>query len=334
MNLKLKHLGTLRFGRLLGHFAVLLTAASVLSACAETQFLASTFKRVGKSNQGTIGNYKIGNPYQIKGVWYYPSEDFDYDETGIASWYGSKFHGRKTANGEAYDMNGVSAAHKTLPLPTIVRVTNLENGRSLKLRINDRGPYAHGRIIDLSRRASQLLGFQKQGTARVRVAVLSDESRTLAARMKGQTELANLGSPITVNKLPKPKVSAETLPTIEGAKNTSSVSYSMPNDKNETKKGEPQLASVPAEISETVSIQPVSDTKIFVQAGAFSYFDNANRVRARLSELGNVTISSVLVGDRDLFRVRVGPMTNITDADQMLEQVIGAGYTNARTIID
>ncbi|MEQ1868252.1 MAG: septal ring lytic transglycosylase RlpA family protein, partial [Micropepsaceae bacterium] len=115
------------------------------------------------------GNYKVGTPYQIAGVWYYPKEDPFYDETGVASWYGEDFHGKATANGERYDMDAFTAAHRTLPMPTIVRVTNLENGRSIKLRVNDRGPYARGRIIDVSNRAAKLLGFSNKGTARVRV---------------------------------------------------------------------------------------------------------------------------------------------------------------------
>ena len=112
---------------------------------------------------------KIGKPYTINGVWYYPKEDPTYDETGIASWYGSAFHGKVTANGERYDMNTMTAAHKTLPMPSIVEVTNLENGRVLRLRVNDRGPFVQGRIIDVSRRAAEMLGFRNKGTARVRV---------------------------------------------------------------------------------------------------------------------------------------------------------------------
>src|ERR1051326_5588818 len=115
------------------------------------------------------GVYKVGQPYQIDGTWYYPSEQPDYDETGIASWYGPTFYGRRTANGEVYDGEALTAAHRTLPMPVNVRVTNLENGRSIVVRVNDRGPYARGRIIDLSRHAAELLGVVQNGTARVRV---------------------------------------------------------------------------------------------------------------------------------------------------------------------
>ncbi|MSO75680.1 MAG: septal ring lytic transglycosylase RlpA family protein [Alphaproteobacteria bacterium] len=126
------------------------------------------------------GTYKVGKPYQIDGVWYYPREDFGYAETGIASWYGEAFHAKRTANGERYDMTALTAAHRTLPLPSLVRVTNLENGRSLVVRVNDRGPFARGRIIDMSSRSATLLGFQGQGTAKVRVEVMARESRLLA----------------------------------------------------------------------------------------------------------------------------------------------------------
>src|SRR3974390_2958601 len=115
------------------------------------------------------GIYKVGQPYQIEGTWYYPREQPDYDETGIASWYGPSFHGQHTANGEIFDATGISAAHRTLPMPVNVRVTNLENGKSLMVRVNDRGPFARGRIIDLSVGAAKLLGFYGKGTARVRV---------------------------------------------------------------------------------------------------------------------------------------------------------------------
>ena len=117
----------------------------------------------------TKGTYKVGSSYQINGVWYYPQDDPNYDQTGIASWYGDPFHGRKTANGETFDKNLITAAHPTLPMPTIARVTNLENGRSIIVRINDRGPFAKGRIIDLSQKSAQLLGFEQAGVAKVRV---------------------------------------------------------------------------------------------------------------------------------------------------------------------
>ncbi|WP_337266703.1 septal ring lytic transglycosylase RlpA family protein [Oryzifoliimicrobium ureilyticus] len=115
------------------------------------------------------GRYLVGNPYQVRGKWYYPKEDFSYNKTGIASWYGSAFHGRLTANGEVYDQLHLSAAHPTLPLPSYARVTNLENGSSVIVRVNDRGPYHEGRIIDLSNKTADLLDMQHSGTGRVRV---------------------------------------------------------------------------------------------------------------------------------------------------------------------
>ena len=115
------------------------------------------------------GVYKIGTPYQVAGLWYYPREQPRLDETGIASWYGTEFHGRKTANGEIYDMHALTAAHPTLPLPSLVAVTNLANGRTLLVRVNDRGPFARGRVIDLSNRVARELGLEHQGTGEVRV---------------------------------------------------------------------------------------------------------------------------------------------------------------------
>jgi rare lipoprotein A len=112
---------------------------------------------------------KIGKPYQVFGKTYYPADDRDYDQRGIASWYGPGFHALNTANGERYDQDDLTAAHKTLPMPSYVEVENLDNGRKLVVRINDRGPFVEGRIIDLSRKSAQLLGVDRVGTARVRV---------------------------------------------------------------------------------------------------------------------------------------------------------------------
>ena len=113
------------------------------------------------------GRDQIGKPYKVKGKWYYPKEIQDYKAAGTASWYGDAFHGRLTANGEIYDMNHLSAAHPTMPLPSYARVTNKKNGTSVIVRVNDRGPYAHNRLIDLSKRAAQLLDYTSTGTAQV-----------------------------------------------------------------------------------------------------------------------------------------------------------------------
>jgi rare lipoprotein A len=115
------------------------------------------------------GTYRVGEPYVVGGRTYVPQYNPHYNAVGLASWYGDDFHGRYTANGEIFDLNGISAAHPTMPLPSYARVTNLSNGRSLIVRVNDRGPYAHDRIIDLSMRAAHLLGFYSRGTALVRV---------------------------------------------------------------------------------------------------------------------------------------------------------------------
>lgn len=115
------------------------------------------------------GVYRIGSPYMVAGRVYVPEADPNYRADGLASWYGEDFHGRATANGEIFDLNGISAAHPTLPLPSYVRVANLSNGRSLIVRVNDRGPYHANRIIDVSMRAAHLLGFTNRGTAWVRV---------------------------------------------------------------------------------------------------------------------------------------------------------------------
>src|SRR5437588_12423528 len=163
---------------------VILAIGFLLAGC------ASSGPQLGDNHHR---RFRVGQPnytvaaYQVNGVWYHPKADYNYDETGTASWYGPGFDGKPTSDGEIYDMNQLSAAHKTLPLPSVVQVTNLQNGRALQLRVNDRGPFIDGRLIDLSRRAAQLLGFEGVGMAPVRVRILKDESIQVAqAAMRGE----------------------------------------------------------------------------------------------------------------------------------------------------
>src|SRR5471030_1374765 len=155
-----------------------LSAVLVLVACLGA---CASHRGGGGSSAGvpSRGAYKVGNPYQIDGVTYVPQEEFNHVETGVASWYWPGFHSKATANGETYDQGDHTAAHRTLQMPAIVRVTNLDNGRSTVVRINDRGPYARGRIIDMSRAAAEDLQMTGRGTAHVRIDQLGPESQAV-----------------------------------------------------------------------------------------------------------------------------------------------------------
>ncbi|MDO9337419.1 MAG: septal ring lytic transglycosylase RlpA family protein [Caulobacter sp.] len=151
-----------------GGLALALIATASLAACATPRLSPriSEGRPPPKSGDRLPGTMR---PYQVRGVWYTPREQPNYNEVGMASWYGQQFHNRQTANGEMFDMWVISAAHKTLPLPSIVEVTNLDNGKKIKVRVNDRGPFVDGRIIDMSRAGADALGFSGKGMARVRV---------------------------------------------------------------------------------------------------------------------------------------------------------------------
>jgi rare lipoprotein A len=166
------------------------------------------------------GVYRVGAPYVVAGRVYVPEENPSYRADGLASWYGEDFHGRQTANGEVFDLNGISAAHPTLPLPCYARVTNLSNGRSIIVRVNDRGPYHGNRIVDVSVRASQLLGFQNNGTAWVRVEYVGQaplagsDDRVLASTLR-QDEPAPLPNSVKLADA-KPIVPATLTPVERG----------------------------------------------------------------------------------------------------------------------
>lgn len=240
----------------------------------------------------------MGNPYRVANTWYYPKEDPSYDRTGVASWYGPGFHGKRTANGEIYNMNDLTAAHTTLPMPSYVRVTNLDNGRSMVLRVNDRGPFAKNRIIDVSRRAAQLLGFEHQGTARVRVqAVAPDGSLIHEAK----------AAPVQPVVQPGPAVVAAPVERVEVAVLAGSTMDAPPAAKTEL---------------------------VFVQAGAFSTYGNAERLAKQLRELAAVQLSLVQAGDQRLYRVRLGPLASRDEADNVLDRVLALGHSAARIVAD
>jgi len=314
-----------------------LIAASgfMLASCAETEIVANTTKEITHAATPEAKSqpvYKVGKPYQVDGVWYYPGVDYSYVATGIASWYGPDFHGKYTANGEVFDMNEVTGAHKTLPLPSIARVTNLENGRSILVRINDRGPFVNGRIVDLSRRAAQLLGFEQAGTAKVRVEVEADQSRQLALSLPHDSKeiepapavVAAPRAAVVAQALPPPGQLASAAPTPPPAPaKPPSIVQAI---------ADPPPAAIKAPLPVVIQGAP-GPTNVYIQAGAFSQFDNANRLRAQLSPLGDAKISPVMVNNQQMFRVRLGPLGNVGAADQLLDRVIKAGYKDAELIV-
>ena len=267
-----------------------------LLGCSEATFLVNSAKRIGTWGDESI--YKIGTPYKINGKWYYPAVDYDYKEIGIASWYGPGFHGKKTANGEIFDQNKVSAAHRTLPMPSIVRVTNLENGKVLpKVRVNDRGPFAGNRIIDLSKKAAQELGFVNTGIAKVKVEILENESREYA--------LVNSGNKITKVE------SAE----IKEIKKTEIVNNF---DKQKIKEKE-KKKSHNKDVDEQNSI--LSDKKLAIQVGAFTDHRNAKSLTQKLSDF-QAYIERTFVNNKYLYRVRIGPIENLNLAENIKKKTL------------
>jgi len=321
----------------------------LLSGCAETQLVTHWAKTLWPGEQETkSGTYKVGKPYNVDGVVYHPQENFRLVETGIASWYGPGFHAQYTANGEKYDQNELTAAHRTLQLPSIVRVTNLENGKSVIVRVNDRGPFKHGRIMDVSKRAAELLGFIGQGTARVRIEVMENESRIIAEAARRGDDTTRVASAAGTKEAEM--ASAAPLPEIEESAESLPESLKTPTITVEELKApgvyapppaRPQPSSRMAEGSvrqgrflpaPVVSTAPVSPTGIFVQAGSFAVRENAERLKDNLSRISRTVIEPVTVNGRDMYRVKLGPIATVEEADALLEKVIRAGQGAARVV--
>ena len=319
----------------------------VLAGCAETQLAGAVMKEVSRSEvpSGQGGYWKVGNPYQIAGEWYYPKEDERYDRTGIASWYGPQFHKKMTANGEIFNMYQVSAAHPTLPMPVMARVTNLENGRQIIVRINDRGPFARGREIDMSMRAAELLGFKEQGTAKVRVQYLGkadgwtgEQGLQTAAAEPAPTPPP--AAPVTAQAATQmqpvedddDRIATAGLPPAPGLP-------SAPVDISLLAGGASAAGTVPAAsapgvpASQTTAMAPVVDN-FFVQAGSFRSASNANALASQLSDLGPVEVTESIVDGTPWYRVRVGPVNNAQGADGLLESVISRGQNGAKVVIN
>ncbi|HEX3431640.1 MAG TPA: septal ring lytic transglycosylase RlpA family protein [Rhizomicrobium sp.] len=328
-----------------GRIAILCASTALVAACSTSPAPEPELSSVSLPSGN--GVYKIGEPYEQEGVWYYPREQPEYDETGIASWYGADFHGRRTANGEVFDLNGLTAAHPTLPMPVNVRVTNLENGKSLVLRVNDRGPFRRGRIIDVSQRAAQLLGFYGQGTAKVRVTYLAraDGPPGTPADTTTETAVATAGTAVgaaptaavqvaaldPVSTHPAMAAAAPAAPAADPAA-PESPSFDAPSPSPE--KIDAKLAAN-ADATPVVATLPVpAATHIFIQLGAFSIKENAERLKDKFSAAGNLTISPIDRKGRILYKVRVGPFDDVRAADSALAQITGLGSNDAKIVVD
>lgn len=267
---------------------------------------------------------KIGNPYNIKnehgqGIWYTPLRDSTgYREYGVASWYGHDFHAKKTANGEDYNMYSYTAAHKTLPLPTYVRVTNTQNGKSIVVRVNDRGPFYKNRLIDMSYAGAKALGFDKQGTAPVLVEAISvyggDVDRSNFAPNK--TRYAQQSQP-NYNIKAQQKVKEQ---------------LSRPVSSFTTR-----IANRNKAINQTTNVQNSSpdiigsaSTEYFIQLGSFTDINNARRLYySARRNIGNVKITSLPIKNRTYYRVIVDKIDDVEKASVILENVKQYGFENA-----
>lgn len=301
----------LRRGEKLGIGLVL---AGLLAAC------QTTSDRTALNGPVTEGQYKVGKPYQIAGIWYYPKEEFDYDRTGLASWYGNEFKGRKTANGEIYDPGGLTAAHKTLPMPVMARVTNLENGNQIVVRINDRGPFVQGRIIDLSEKAATMLGFRETGVAKVRVEYIGKavkETRVVAkADMHPAERQVKRAAPVN-------EVASDDLAPPPGAAEAAEIQV--------------RTDPVSSSGSDFTHVPVTGPNYIYVQAGAFQMHNNALQLKSRLMRSGfinpGVQIMPADIDGKTFYRVQIGPIMRVEKADQLLAQVLDSGYAGARIVV-
>ncbi|ACL95366.1 septal ring lytic transglycosylase RlpA family protein [Caulobacter vibrioides] len=315
-----------RIARNLGLMAL---AAASLAACATPKYEfgrtvatstgsaprpGSMIGRDGKPLRGTE------KPYQIKGIWYYPHEDRNYNVVGIGSWYGEQFHNRKTSNGEIFDMNLPSAAHKTLPLPSLVEVTNLDNGRKMILRVNDRGPFVGDRIIDLSKAAADELGYRRQGVARVRVKYVGPAPRRALEAPRQYAQAAPTPPPP-----PRPRTAPRSFEDIQEPPQRVQV---LPPRREATWSPAPIQQSAPP-INPPDPVFTSSRSAYRVQAGSFSTRENAEKAVRQLTSAGRASIEAVERATGTLYRVTVAAGEDESAAWTLRERVEALGYSGA-----
>jgi rare lipoprotein A len=268
------------------------------------------------------GIYKVGRPYRVGGRWYHPHENPNYDRVGTASWYGTAFHGRRTSNGEIYDMHALTAGHPTMPMPSYAYVTNLQNGRTVLVRVNDRGPYARDRLIDLSYRTAHTLGFHNQGTARVRVryagrAPLNGDD---SAERRFLAQQSWYGGP----KVAEAATSTMTTGSLS-TRRVRSVGYSGAGAPQQTpvwsvqqyRRGELDSAKQ----AESILTKPPVDT--YVRVGPFPTREEAERLRHMLGGVESSVVEQSTV--ESAYRVRLGPYDD-ADAAAAMTRIVAAGF--------
>lgn len=334
--------------------ALVLMAGASLAACATVQPRYPN-QAAGPPKTSGQGAYKVGAPYQVAGIWYVPKEDPNYDQKGIASWYGDAFHMKATANGEVFDMNAVSAAHTTLPLPSMVEVTNLDNGRKLVVRVNDRGPFVGNRIIDLSRAAAQELGYDRAGLANVRVryvgpAPLTGPAAGIQYAQKGPLPTRLPASRVATPALPAAAAAASTAkaaadPVMELAAGTpvrapEAVSTStlppLTGSAISDTPIPPPPGAAPAVVPPAAPLRAAMATAtpgLRVQAGAFSSEATAQRAVSQLAPAGQAAIEPVQRGDGlTLYRVVMPAPADEAEAYALRDRVAEIGFTDARVV--
>lgn len=302
----------MRAGRA-GVAAAILAASAALAGCARTLPPPAAQPRV-----------MVGEPYQMGGVWSYPREDFGLVQAGLAAIAADQRAGRRTANGEIHDPAALTAAHRTLQLPAIITVTNLENGLQLDVRVNDRGPANVGRVLEVSRRAAELLGI-RPGT-QIRLAVQPDASRALAATLP-QPEAQVL----RIEAAPVGGVQRETLAPPAGATQAARVreARALPGGRAETVAATTGPVP-PTRLPERVTRTAPAPGRLHVDAASFSRRDLAERQAARIG--GRVEATGPRT--RQTFRVRIGPLASVAEADRALEGSLRAGVSEARIVVD
>ncbi len=268
--------------------------------------------------------YLVGEPYRMGGVWSYPREDFGLVQQGLGARHpGPSGWNTPTANGESWNSARALAAHRTLQLPAVVTVTNLENGRSLTLRVNDRGPVNPGRVVGLSDRAADLLGIPAGGTAQVRLEVDGERSRALGERVLGRAPEA-----VAIEAAPRAAVTAESLDAPPGARQAATRAVAAPVAAATPEANRPLPEII---LPETVTSGPPRPGRVFIEAGVLSRADAAQRLAARIP--GAQVEPFGPRRDRQ-YRVRIGPFPNVAQADAALERTLAAGVSGAQILVD
>lgn len=310
---------------------LLLPLLTLMSACSDNGFL---FRSVGSyDTPQKTGVYLIGEPFEVNGVTYTPREDYDYFDSGNAFWYEADVNHPLTANGEVFDSSKLTAMHRTLPLPSVIRLTNLNNQLSTFVRVNDRGPYDNNRIIDVSKAVAEKLNFSKTRVTPVQIEIMALESQKLKQEMLNNSRSKTRAGEVILDsdKILYPEMNNQ---QIDNLTLRSLQKKSVEKQENVAKKPVKRFVQTESQQPAILYAGSADTPKYYVQIGAFSQDESVQKVKNDLKNYADLFVTEKYKNGQLLHSVRIGPYKTEAECVNVLDKIHASGYSDAIVVFE